>query len=272
MTNPALKPMRPADLLFSQGFGTRRVCAGLVEHGLVRFSNEKTSKIAVKPAQAASISIAKIDLEDATPAELDTPVLPYNGMPFEVQGVQWQFHAAAYLVLHKPAGFECSHKASHWPSIYTLLPQALRQRPTKTAIQGVQAVGRLDQDTTGLLLLSDDGAFVHRMTGPKYHVPKVYEVSCDREVTGKQIDALLAGVLLNDERETVAAHAAVATGERTLSLTLTQGKYHQVKRMLAAVGNHVVGLHRSRQGGLELGELQPGQWRWLTDADMALLK
>ncbi len=93
-----------------------------------------------------------------------------------VQGEPWVYHAQAYLMLHKPAGTECSQKPSLYPSIYTLLPSPLRQRGGGAAA-GVQAVGRLDQDTTGLLILSDDGKFIHRMTSPRHHVPKVYEVT-----------------------------------------------------------------------------------------------
>jgi 16S rRNA pseudouridine516 synthase len=103
----------------------------------------------------------------------------------------------------------------------------------------VQAVGRLDQDTTGLLLLSDDGKFIHRMSSPKHHVPKVYEVLAKHPVDDKQVAKLLAGVVLDDDPKPVRAAACEKTGENRLSLTLTEGKYHQVKRMIAAVGNRV---------------------------------
>ena len=195
-----------------------------------------------------------------------------QGLEFTVQGTGWTFHELAYVLLHKPAGTECSQKPSAWPSVYTLLPAPLRQRPQKGAVQGVQAIGRLDQDTTGMLLLTDDGAFIHRMSSPKKHVPKVYEVTAKHPVTQAMVDRLLAGVVLDDDPQPVCAAACVMTGENTLSLTLTEGKYHQVKRMVAAVGNRVEGLHRSRIGGLALpADLAPGQWRWLTPEDLALL-
>jgi 16S rRNA pseudouridine516 synthase len=175
----------------------------------------------------------------------------------------------AYLVLHKPAGHECSQKPSAWPSIYTLLPAPLRQRPHKSLQPGVQAVGRLDQDTTGLLLLTDDGAFIHKMSSPKHHVPKVYEVTAKHPVDAKQVERLLAGVVLEDDPKPVKAAACEITGECTLRLTLTQGKYHQVKRMVAAVGNRVEGLHRSAIGDYALpADLAPGQWRWLSAEDL----
>jgi 16S rRNA pseudouridine516 synthase len=148
----------------------------------------------------------------------------------------------------------------------------LRQRPQKAAVQGVQAVGRLDQDTTGLLLLTDDGKFIHKMSSPKHHVPKVYEVTTKHPITSEMVDRLLTGVVLDDDPQAVKAAACEAVGELHLRLTLTEGKYHQVKRMLAAVGNRVEGLHRSRIGGLELNDLAPGQWRWLTEHDLSLLK
>ena len=196
-----------------------------------------------------------------------------EGLRFSVQGVPWAYHAKAYLMLHKPAGTECSQKPSTWPSIYTLLPSPLRMRPNKGAVQGVQAIGRLDQDTTGLLLLTDDGQFIHRMGSPKRHVPKVYEVTTRHAIDAGQVTRLLAGVVLEDDPKPVRAAAAEAVAAHHLRLTLLEGKYHQVKRMVAAVGNRVEALHRSRIGGLSLPpDLAPGQWRWLSTQDLDLLR
>ena len=235
------------DILFSQGFGTRRVCAGLVQQGLVTVNG-----------QPCDDALAEFEPE---------------GLSFAVQGVAWHYHAKAYLMLHKPAGTECSQRPSAWPSIFTLLPAPLRQRPNKGNVTGVQAIGRLDQDTTGLLLLTDDGAFIHKMSSPRHHVPKVYEVTACHPVTPAQVAKLLAGVVLDDDPRPVRAAACEATGERTLRLTLTEGKYHQVKRMVAAAGNRVEALHRSRIGGLALPpDLAPGQWRWLQPEELALLR
>jgi len=137
----------------------------------------------------------------------------------------------------------------------------------------VQAIGRLDQDTTGLLLLTDDGQFIHRMGSPKHHVPKVYEVTTKHPVAPAQLDKLLAGVVLDDDPKPVRAAAAEAVEPHHLRLTLTQGKYHQVKRMVAAAGNRVEALHRSRIGDLALpDELAAGQWRWLTAAEVEALR
>ena len=243
--------MQLQDILFSQGFGTRRVCAGLIQQGHVQVYEGGDSEAPVECAQAATEFVA-------------------NGLRFRVQGVDWPYHEKAYLMLNKPAGTECSQKPSTYPSIYTLLPSPLRLRPQKAAVQGVQAVGRLDQDTTGLLLLTDDGKFIHRMSSPRHHVPKVYEVTVKHPLDDKQVQKLLSGVVLDDDPAPVRAAACEAVGEHHLRMTLTEGKYHQVKRMVAAVSNRVEGLHRSQIGGLTLpADLAPGQWCWLSAADLA---
>ena len=245
--------MQLQEILYTQGFGTRRVCAGLVQQGFVT-------------VDGVAIRDPAVDLPSKDGQSLE-------GMAFTVQGTAWEFHEKAYLMLHKPAGTECSQKPSTYPSIYTLLPSPLRLRPNKGAVQGVQAIGRLDQDTTGLLLLTDDGQFIHRMGSPKHHVPKVYEVTTKHPIDAAQVTKLLAGVVLDDDPKPVRAAACEAVGPLHLRLTLTEGKYHQVKRMLAAVGNRVEGLHRSRIGGLELtAELPVGQWRWLTHDEVEALR
>lgn len=245
--------MELQDILYSQGFGTRRVCAGLVQQGMVQVYMDNGAVAPVLCTQAATEFVA-------------------DGLRFRVQGVDWPYAEKAYLMLHKPAGTECSQKPSTYPSIYTLLPSPLRLRPQKAAVQGVQAVGRLDQDTTGLLLLTDDGKFIHRMSSPKHHVPKVYEVVTKHPLEDRQVTQLLAGVVLDDDPQPVRAAACEVVSATHLRLTLTQGKYHQVKRMVAAVGNRVEGLHRSQIGGLRLpDDLLPGQWRWLSAEHLALM-
>lgn len=243
--------MQLQDILFSQGFGTRRVCAGLIQQGLVQVYEPLGAPEPVVCAQAATEFVAQ-------------------GLRFVVQGVRWEYHEKAYLMLHKPASTECSQKPSTYPSVYTLLPSPLRIRPQKGAVQGVQAVGRLDQDTTGLLLLTDDGKFIHRMSSPRHHVPKVYDVTVKHPLDETQVRKLLAGVVLDDDPKPVRAAACEVLSPCQLRLTLTEGKYHQVKRMIAAVSNRVEALHRSRIGGLALpADLAPGHWRWLTAQDLA---
>ncbi len=238
--------MQLQEILYTQGFGTRRICAGLIQQGFVSVAQEKCSD----------------------------PAMDFiaEGLRFAVQGIEWEYHEKAYVLLHKPAGTECSQKPSTYPSIYTLLPAPLRQRPQKGAVQGVQAVGRLDQDTTGMLLLTDDGQFIHRMSSPRRHVPKVYEVRTRHALDDGQVQRLLDGVVLDDDPKPVRAAACRALASHHLRLTLTEGKYHQVKRMLAAVGNRVEGLHRSQIGDLVLPpDLAPGQWCWLGPEDLAKL-
>ncbi len=227
------------DMLFTQGFGTRRICCGLVQRGLVELGESRQSC-----------------------TDPDAPV-EGAGLVFWVQGARWEYHERAYLLMHKPAGFECSQKPGAHPSVYTLLPGPLRQRGGGAAA-GVQAVGRLDHDTTGLLLLSDDGKFIHRMTSPRHHVPKVYQVTVRHPLDERQVRRLCEGVVLDDDPVPVKAAACQIVDPHHLELTLTEGKYHQVKRMVAAVGNRVEALHRSAIGCIELPEeLAPGQWRWL---------
>ncbi len=223
--------MRLKQVLFSQGFGTRRECEALLWHGLVQL-NERV---------------------------LDDPDedLPTEGLVIRVRGTDWPYHAQALLMMHKPAGYECSRKPRHHPSVLSLLPAPLRQRE-------VQPIGRLDEDTTGLLLFTDDGALIHKLTSPKWHVPKVYVADCAEPVTPEQVAQLLSGVVLHDDPLPVRAAACEASGAKQLRLTLTEGKYHQVKRMIAAAGNHVSALQREAFGALRLpADLAPGQWRWV---------
>lgn len=225
--------MKLSALLFSQGFGTRRVCAGLVQAGAVR--------------------IGGVEADDP-----EAEVTP-EGLVFEVDGKPWTYHAKALVMLHKPAGYECSQKPRHHPSVLSLLPTPLRTR-------GVQPVGRLDEDTTGLLLLTDDGTLIHKLTSPKHHAPKVYEVTARHPVEEAALQRLRDGVVLDDDPAPVRALAAERTGERTLRLTLAEGRYHQVKRMIAAIGNRCDALHRSAFGPWTLpADLAPGQWRWIDD-------
>jgi 16S rRNA pseudouridine516 synthase len=231
-----MRSMKLSQILFSQGFGARRECEGLIASGHVSIGGQ----------------VHDDPFED----------LPPEGLVFTVRGESWPYHAKALIVMNKPQGVECSQKPKHHMSVYSLLPVPLRRRD-------LQSIGRLDEDTTGLLLFTDDGALIHRFTSPKKHVNKVYDVTCKHPVTPDQVQQLLAGVKLIDDPAIVAAAACELTGELTLKLTLTEGKYHQVKRMLAVVGNRVEALHRSAFGALTLPlELAPGQWQWLSGPDV----
>ncbi|MGE5472173.1 MAG: pseudouridine synthase [Bacteroidota bacterium] len=226
-------------LLQKHGFGTRKECRGLVRHQRVAINGQMC---------------------DDPFAEIDT-----HGLVFSVDGVDWPYAEFACIMLNKPTHYECSRKPQHHPSVLTLLPVQLRERD-------VQPIGRLDEDTTGLLLITDDGQLNHVLSSAKRKVPKVYLATTRHPVDQALIDQLLAGVLLTDEPEPIAAAAAEKAGEYLLRLTLTSGKYHQVKRMVAAAGNRVDALHREAVGGLQLpADLQPGEWRWLSADDLQKL-
>lgn len=191
--------------------------------------------------------------------------LPADIAELVVDGEPWELQAAAiYLMLHKPDGYETSHKPMHHPSVYTLLPWQFGNL-------GISAVGRLDVDTTGLLLLTNDGQFVHALSSPKRHVPKCYEVTLKHPVEPALVKRLLAGVFLKDDNEKIAADRVEEVDEITIRMTISQGRYHQVKRMVAAAGNRVMDLHRLSVGEVVLGELEEGQWRPLRAEELASL-
>jgi len=228
-------------ILQSQGYGTRKWCRELIEDGEVRVNNE------VIGDYHASFETA--------------------GLEFTVYGDQQRYREHLYIALNKPADYECSRKPSHHPGVLSLLPEQFSRRD-------VQPVGRLDHDTTGLLLMSDDGAFIHAQSSPKRHIPKVYVATTQEAVTPQLVAKLLGGVKLHDEPAPLAAVSCRMVDAHRLEIVLEQGKYHQVKRMLAAAGNHCVALCRSQIGGLKLDALglAEGEWCYLEEAELALLK
>lgn len=233
------KPLSLEKILFSQGFGTRRYCSDLVYADLVRVNGALAEDPEVK--------------------------MNPEGLVLTVEDSDWEYHEKAYIAFNKPANYECSHKTKHHPSVYSLLPRPLIER-------GVQCVGRLDHDTTGLLLVSDDGQFIHRMTTPKKNIGKVYDITTAEPITQKQIDHLLGGVVLDDDPRPCFATACALLEERRLAMTIVEGRYHQVKRMLAAVGNHVAALHRSSIGAYAMpADLKEGEWCWLYPSELTLL-
>jgi 16S rRNA pseudouridine516 synthase len=224
---------RWADLLFEQGFGTRHECLGLIAAGQLRHDGRRI---------------------DDPQAEVATAELT-----FEVSGTVWPWQERAIVLLHKPAGVECSRVPRDHPGVLSLLPAPLQRR-------GVQPVGRLDVDTTGLLVLTDDGALIHRLTHPKRHVAKVYIARTRHVVDEAAAAALCAGVVLHDDPTPVRAAACEVLDAHTLRLTLTDGRYHQVKRMVAAVANRCEALHRVSFGPWALADdLPPGHWCWADD-------
>jgi 16S rRNA pseudouridine516 synthase len=227
-------------ILQSQGFGSRKWCRSLIADGEVKIGD-----VAISDYRAA---------------------IETEGLRFEVFGETWEYRERVYIALNKPPGFECSRKPSHHPGVLTLLPEQFSWRE-------VQPVGRLDHDTTGLLLMSDDGAFIHAQSSPRRHVPKLYLANTAEPVTAELIAQLLSGVQLHDEPAPLAALYCRQIDERRIELVLEQGKYHQVKRMLAAAGNHCVALQRTAIGSLRLDalDLEEGEWCYLDASHMALL-
>ncbi len=227
-------------ILQSQGFGTRKYCRALVEDGDVLIDGKPFTNY-------------------KTPIETD-------GLVLNVFDEDWAYREHVYIALNKPVNVECSRKPSHHPGVLTLLPEQFTWRD-------VQPVGRLDHDTTGMLLMSDDGPFIHAQSSPKRHVPKIYQATTQDPVTAALVEQLLSGVQLHDEPAPLAAVSCVQRGEHLLEIVLEQGKYHQVKRMLAAAGNHCSALHRSAIGGLALESLgiAEGEWCYLDQAQLDLL-
>ncbi len=226
-------------IICNQGFGARKLCRILILNQEVTVNGE---------------------ICDDPDAIFETEHLQYT-----VKGEAWEYREKSYLMLHKPSNYECSHKTQHHPTIYSLLPHPL-------IVRDVQCIGRLDEDTTGLILISDDGQFIHRMSSPKHKVPKVYEVTCKHPVDDAQIAHILSGVKLIDEDAPIAALACERISENVISMTLSEGKYHQVKRMVAAISNRVEFLKRTQIGELKLpDDLGVGKWRWLTADGMLKL-
>lgn len=227
-------------ILQSQGFGTRKYCRDLVEDGEVSINGEVIRSV--------KTSYETQDLQ------------------FHIFDEDWEFRERVYIVLNKPANFECSRKPSHHPGVLTLLPEQFSWRD-------VQPVGRLDHDTTGMLLMSDDGPFIHAQSSPKRHVPKVYQATTAEPVTEDLVNLLIQGVKLHDEPAALAAVHCQKLGDNLLEIVLEQGKYHQVKRMLAAAGNHCAALQRTAIGKLTLESLglEEGEWCYLTPEQLALL-
>lgn len=233
MYRPLLNQQPLERILQSQGFGSRKECRHLIEAGHVKV-NELSCE---NPSCLFSIK---------------------EELRLEIKGKQWIYRERVYILMNKPAGYECSRSPQHHSSIFTLLPAPFIQR-------GVQCVGRLDQDTTGLLLFTDDGQWLHALTSPRRHVEKTYRVTVKHAITQQLVDGLLSGVHLRDEDQPISALACSAVGANQLDLTIAEGKYHQVKRMIAAAGNRVERLHRVQMGKLTLpDDVAEGAWRDLT--------
>jgi 16S rRNA pseudouridine516 synthase len=213
-------------------------------------------------AKAGWLTLDGAVLKDESQRVKLEPDLPTR---LRVQGEELDPLPGMVIMVHKPLGVTCSRKETG-TLIYDLLPERWRVRDP-----ALSTVGRLDKETSGLILLTDDGELLHRIISPKHHVPKRYVVGLDRPLKGTEGAAFAAGTLMLDGETTPLLPAEMeVTGERTARLVLHEGRYHQVRRMFAAIGNHVVTLHRDRIGALDLPvDLEAGAYRVMTDEDIA---
>ena len=235
--------MRLDRLLANLGYGTRREVQQLVAAGAVRLDG-----------------LALADADRRLPVTPDLPArMTVRGRPLDPPP------GMTTLMLHKPLGVTCSHKETG-ALVYELLPERWRRREP-----ALSTIGRLDKDTSGLLLITDDGALLHRVISPRRKLPKRYLATLDRPLRGDEGELFASGVLmLEGEDKPLLPADLEPLSPTTALLTVTEGRYHQVRRMFAAAGNHVVALHRDRVGGLELPpDLEPGAYRLLGPDDLA---
>ncbi|MBI3884668.1 MAG: rRNA pseudouridine synthase [Opitutae bacterium] len=230
--------MRRLDqLLANLGYCSRREARAWIDDGRVTVRGESADNVSQK----------------ADPADV------------RVDGEPLDHPAGLLLLLHKPLGLVCSHDGREGPSVYGLLPARWQRRNPP-----VTSVGRLDKDTSGLLLLTDQSELVHRLTSPKHKVAKVYGATLSHGLPAGITELFASGTLLLKEEDAPCAPAALnIISPREAELTLTEGRYHQVRRMFASQGCEVVTLHRPRFGHLELGDLPVGQWRALPLTEFA---
>jgi 16S rRNA pseudouridine516 synthase len=238
----AAKSVRLDKLLANLGYGSRREIQGLARSGAIRLDGAEWPEAG-----------DRIPLDPDLPQRLTIDGVPLDPLP------------GLCLMLHKPLGVTCSHKEAG-PLVYGLLPERWRRRNPP-----LSTVGRLDKDTSGLLLLTDDGALLHRIISPKASVAKRYRVTLDRPLSGREAGVFASGTLMLEGEERPLLPVGLDVEDEThCAVTLTEGRYHQVRRMFAAVGNHVTALHRDRVGGLALPtDLAAGGYRVMTAADVA---
>ncbi len=222
-----------------QGFASRREAWKLIRNGQVKVNGA----ICDDP----ELEFEKSGLE----LEVANQVLPYKG--------------ALFLMLDKPEGLECSHNPQHNPSVYSLFPEPFLRR-------GLQTVGRLDAETSGLLLLTDSGKFNHHLCSPRHAVTRTYLAKTRHPVDENMVGKLREGVELRDEKQVFKAVEVEVLDSQTLRIVISEGKYHQVRRMIAAAGNRVESLRRMALGALQLDvSLAPGKWRYITREEIAVL-
>ncbi len=208
-------------ILQQQGFGTRKECKHLIYHKKVLVNNI---------------------LCDNPYSEFEV-----ENLPIKINDIEWICQQNFLLLMHKPINYECSQKPTHYPSVFALLPENLRRK-------NIQTIGRLDANTSGLLLLTDNGQLNHFLTSPKHKIPRIYHATCDRKITEESIKLLEKGILLRNEKSISKVKSATIldNSKNILEIILTEGKYHEVRRLVAAIGNHINELKRIAFGNFSL--------------------
>ena len=231
-------------LLSSMGYGSRAEIARL--------------------ARAGRITLDAAELLDVTKRIAVTPDLPTR---MEIDGAPLDPLQGMVILLNKALGMTCSHK-EQGPLVYDVLPARWKRRDP-----AISTIGRLDKQTSGLLLLTDDGDVLHRVISPRRHVRKVYRAKLARPLDGSECALFASGhLMLDGEDKPLAPAELVVVSDTEALLSVTEGRYHQVRRMFAATGNHVEDLHRERLGGLSLpDDMAPGQWKLLSETEIALI-
>ena len=223
-------------IIASQGLYSRSDVKYLVKHKRVAVDGE-----------AVTSSSRKADPEAS--------VITIDGKPLI-------FKKQVYLMLHKPQGYVCSTDDPDHPTVLYFLDEPVAYK--------LHAAGRLDIDTTGLVLMTDDGQWSHRITSPRHHCEKTYLVTLESPVADDTAEQFARGVQLHNEKDLTKPAVLEVITPTQVRLTISEGRYHQVKRMFAAVGNHVVALHRERIGAIKLDDdLEPGEYRPLTEEEIA---
>ena len=213
--------------------------------------SRKEAKTAISRGR---VRVDQVPCRSASTRLSDTAEVTLDGRPCILPGER-------YLMLNKPAGVVSATRDSDHPTALDLLPKELTR--------DLHIAGRLDADTTGLLLLTSDGQWSHRVTSPRVNCPKTYRVSLDTPITDTAVRALEQGLHLRNDPVPTRPAKVVVLEDKVIELTISEGRYHQVKRMMAATGNHVLALHRQRIGGITLDPaLQPGEYRPLTTSEI----
>jgi len=234
--------MKLIRLLSNLGYGSRKQVTLMLKNGWVTDVDGATLGVDDKVDLTDAAAYARIRVDDE-------PLDPAPGM---------------VLLLNKPLGYTCSTRDTG-ALIYDLLPPRFRERKPQ-----LSSVGRLDRETSGLLLMTDDGVLLHRIISPKNHIPKVYEARLMQALCGDEIALFASGTLMLEGEQTPLAPVELSSlGDRQVRLVLTEGRYHQVRRMFAATGNHVEALQRVRLGDLSLEGLAEGGWRLLAAHELS---